>query len=126
MEGYVNLQAVENLLTDCLFSVRYVNKDHQDTPLEQTDYDNLNLKMQELVHNITTQFPSLFTKDSAHIPNYLEATHIKKTRDKIFIKAVNVFLQYCNKEKKAFNESHLESAHKMATDSIEKLYGVKL
>ena len=126
MESYVNLQAVENLLTDCLFSVRYVNGDHQDTKLEQSDYDNLNLKLQELVHNITTQFPSLFTKDSTYIPNYQEANHIKKTRDKIFIKAVNVFIKYCEKNKKSFDEAHVYAAHQIATDSIEKLYGVKL
>lgn len=125
MENYVNLQPLQDILEDALFSVRYINTDHQDTPLTSDDYSNLDLKLIELLNTAKTLL-NLESTVKDFLPNLYESNHIKSTRDKIFIKAVNVFLHYCNKENKTFDESHLEAAYSIATDSIEKLYGVKL
>ena len=125
MENYVNLQPIQVILEDCLFSVRYINTDHHDTPVTAEDYSNLDLKLIELL-NAAKQLLNLESNVKDYLPNLYEANHIKETRDKIFIKAVNVFLHYCNNENKTFNESHLEAAYKIATDSVKKLYGVEI
>lgn len=131
MENNVNLQPLQDILEDALFSVRYINSDHQDTPLTSDDYSNLELKLIELLNTakklLNLENPISDTAEQQdYIQNLYESNHIKSTRDKIFIKAVNVFIKYCNKENKTFDESHLEAAYSIATDSIEKLYGVKL
>lgn len=125
MENYVNLGPLQTILEDCLFSVRYINSDHQSTPLTADDYSNLDLKLIDLL-NTAKSLLNLESNVKDYLPNLYESNHIKETRDKIFIKAVNVFLQYCNKENKNFDESHLEAAHSIATDSVFKLYGVKI
>lgn len=125
MENYVNLQPLQAILEDCIFLVRYINSDHQNTPLTSDDYSNLDLKLIELLNTVKILL-NLENNLNDPIPNLYESNHIKETRDRIFIKAINVFLHYCNKENKTFDESHLEAAYTIATDSIEKLYGVKL
>ena len=125
MENYVNLEPLKTILEDCLFSVRYINSDHQSTPLTAEDYSNLDLKLIELLNTAKTLL-NLESNVKDYLPNLYESNHIKETRDKIFIKAVNVFLKYCNNENKTFDESHLEAAYSIATDSVFKLYGVKI
>lgn len=129
MEQYVNLSELQVKLEDALFSVRWINSDHKDTPLTGDDYAGLNVALNQLQAEISTSLktnPSEVTNPDYEIQNFYESNHIKSTRDRIFIKAVNVFLQYCKNEGKTFDESHLEAAYKIATDSIEKLYKVKI
>lgn len=125
MENYVNLQPLQDTLEDCLFLVRYINTDHHDTPVQADDYSNLDLKLIELINTAKTLL-NLESSVKDYLPNLYEADHIKQSRDKIFIKAVNIFLKYCKAENKTFDDTHLEAAYSIATDSIKKLYGVTL
>lgn len=125
MENYVNLNPLQVILEDCLFSVRYINSDHQQTPLTADDYHQLDLKLIELL-NQAKLLLNLEIEVKDYLPNLYESNHIKETRDKIFIKAINAFLKYCNKEGKKIDDTHLEAARSIANDSIVKLYGVKL
>jgi hypothetical protein len=125
MNNYVNLQPLQMILEDCLFLVRYIITDHQETPVTAEDYSNLDLKLIELLNTAKTLL-NLESSVTDYLPNLYESNHIKETRDKIFIKAINAFLKYCNNEGKSFDSSHLEAAHTIANDSIEKLYKVKL
>lgn len=125
MNNYVNLQPLQAILEDCLFSVRYISLDHHDTPITAEDYSNLDLKLIELL-NAAKSLLNLESDVKDYLPNLYEANHIKQTRDKIFIKAANAYLKFCKQNGKDFNEDMLNACVDIANDSIEKLYKVKL
>jgi hypothetical protein len=128
MENYVNLQPLQVVLEDLLFSVRYITTDHQDTPINVDDYTSFEQKAKEAHQLINSLLninnPVIDEPGRDHIPNYYEANHIKDTRDQIF---TSVLIQLMKENKPEYQASdYLKASLTMANASIETLYGVKL
>lgn len=131
MDNYVNLQPLQDTLEDLLFSVRYINTDHQDTALTVEDYSILETKLKETSQliqsllNLNTHSPDS-AKNADILQNFYESNHIKEARFKLFKAVLIDLVKFERKRHGELTGKLIESALEVANDSIEKLYGVKL
>lgn len=130
MENYVNLTGLQDSLENLLFSVRWINSDHKDTPLTVEDYSNLDVALKSLSTEINSLLninsPIEPVEQTDFIQNLYEANHIKEARLKIFNTVLNVILSYQKEIKKDLTDEHLKAVFEITNDCMKMLYKVNL
>jgi hypothetical protein len=130
MENYVNLTGLQDSLENLLFSVRYINSDHQDTALTVDDFESFELKAKQLLDEINSLLnlnsPNDTAKQVDQIQNLYEANHIKEARLKIFTTVLNVIVSHQKEIKQDLTDEHLKAVLEITNDSMKLLYKVNL
>lgn len=130
MENYVNLTGLQDSLENLLFSVRYINSDHQDTALTVDDYESFELKAKQTLNEINSLLninsPSDTAQQVDQIQNLYEANHIKEARLKIFTTVLNVIVSHQKEIKQDLTDKHLKAVMEITNDSMKLLYKVNL
>jgi len=125
MENYVNLIGLQDHLENLLFSVRYINSDHQETALTVDDYESFELKAKQTFNELESIL-NLNSPPNESIQNLYEVNHIKEARLKIFNTVLNVILNHRKETKVDFSENDLKAIQEITNDSMKMLYKVNL
>jgi hypothetical protein len=124
MKNYVNLNPLQVLLEDLLYSIRYLSDNEYKGLITDDDILSFENKSKE-VHSLLATLLKIdtpLTDQQKYFSEQYDSNHIKEARLKIFCKVLQSLITFNNLSMSG--KTIIDIASDTSNDAIKKLYGV--